>query len=287
MSGSYYVRTKRGDVHIKDDINIENVFLRIPGVVSVNHSDTLEDVLDRYSDVSGLDKEDLSYKMTPKDHIALAEIILEFCGETEGVYTMEGAAIIKDNKCVILQGDSLAGKSRTAYELKKSYSIGGDDSVLLRIFGQKLEFVGGNRHSAPKFWHDNKEYTDFGENAVADLEVVAVIKLKTVYTPNSDKYILQKLSPDNLQFLLWSWVSSKSRSVGSYLKDMEYPLPSLDTNELSKKRLNFCKEASYVPFYFYEGGVENLSSIISMLIKDADHIKEAAYAINYKDSRLK
>jgi hypothetical protein len=282
MTGSYYVHTKRGDVYISDQIDKNYIFLRIPGVISAKHSKSLEDVLERYTKIAGLEKEDLLYKMQAKDNIVLANSLLAFCGENSGIYTMEGAAIAKGNKCVILQGDSLAGKSRTAYELREFYNIGGDDSILLKILGQKLEFVGGNRYSYPKIWHDNGGYVNFGKTAAADLEVVGIIKLKTVYNPKDNKCILQKLSYDNLQFLMWSWVSSNSRGVGGYLGEIEYPLPSLDTNELAKKRIKFCNEASYVPFYFYEGGINTLSNIISMLLKEEDPLKKAIPYVHFK-----
>lgn len=274
---SYHLHTKRGDVFIREDSDESIINRRIPGVELISKSERLEDILDRYSEVSGISKEELLKYDSPNSEITLAESLLRLYGEMNGMYEMEGAVIASDGKCVILEGDSLAGKSRATYELSQFYDIGADDSIIITMEDGKLKFIGGNRFSHGKRWHSKNEWVDFGQTALSDLEVYAVIKFKLVYYPEEGKFIIDRLTENNLQFLMWQWISSKARDTDGYLGNMEYPLPSLDNQELAKERLDFCREAKKTPFYFYEGGIDILAKLISIIF-------EGKNPIEYKDS---
>lgn len=261
------VITKRGNFTIRGSVNPESIFHRIPGVIDISNSEKEEDVVFRYSGISGIPYSRLESILDSKpsaeeDVITLASQLMDYEGQKKGIYDLEGATLFKETGAVILVGETLSGKSLAAYQLRNNYYVGGDKKALITIQDNKVYFVGGNRYSFPKRWHS--EYSlrliDFGQNSVSSVEVLGFIRYKHA---NAANYIANELGSDTLRYLLWPWVSKSIRGVGSYLGNMEFPLPSLDTEELSVKRLRFTSEvANITPLWFFEGSVSDLDAFL-------------------------
>ncbi len=272
------VETKRGSVYTyKVELAKEKLYKKLPAVTRLisgargsNLEDILssEDIIRKIADLGRISEKEIYNRIkSESDLLELIDLGLEAYGQEKGIYSIEGVAVIRDKKAVILLGQSRAGKSTAAYYLKDYFSIGGDEHLLLTYKDNTPYFIGGNRYSFTKPWNKNKGIVDFGEDSNLEAQIVGFVTLKlNNFMDSKDKVIISKEEPDHLTYTLNDLTSQKIRGINKYLGQIEFPLPSVDSESTAINRVEFCKKIKYVPFIFYEGNEINLKAVVEDLL---------------------
>jgi hypothetical protein len=215
----------------------------------------------------------------PKENIAhIISYLLQNPYQQEGMYYFHGAAIAKEANGVLLLGNSLAGKSTVSFTLAESgYSHLGDEAIIIGNISPKI--LAGNKYVA----FDNKtveDYPNIFRNMTLGSDksskgksygVINTIKQEpdlcavTFLKLGGSKEIFSKLNTDWATIRLYEETSRIIRGVG-YTVATKYPLDSLDTFDISKRRLEYCEHiAQKIPIYQLAGSLDFIVERIKYL----------------------
>ena len=205
----------------------------------------------------------------------MLEPILERLYEERGAYAAFSACVSRDGKGIMILGEKASGKSTLSFELsrKHGFSLIGDERCLLSgrhqpyiIGGNRLmvlrndilerEGFGGERAS------ENKAFIEPSEMGICvesgDVPIAHCFETKLSKNPS-----LRHYSQRDAALKLAKTLSRGIRGFDSIMLDFDYQVPSLDADELSRKRIGFAKLISRsAQFDEIRGDIEYLTSMI-------------------------
>ncbi|OGM26730.1 hypothetical protein A3D00_04740 [Candidatus Woesebacteria bacterium RIFCSPHIGHO2_02_FULL_38_9] len=206
-----------------------------------------------------------------EDIVTVIDYCLEYLRQKIGIYCVHGSAVnYKGLGILILGGVSGLGKTTLALNLctEKKAAFIGDEKILL----QNDRLIGGvKRIVYNKQWLYKSTPKEKIKNMhIEDKET----KLELVIQPNIfskgkgiEIDLLDKLKAN---FHIYEEMSRKIRGVSRRISNFTYPLMSLDSYEISKKRSEYAKSLSEnVPFYSIKGNInEVMNQIVDILSKN-------------------
>ena len=265
------VRVISTNTIINEIINNEFLYSYIPSVEVLEESNNYDAEI-RINNSNNnnliLDYPNIVYEfktLNIKDLVALIEYVLERSRQEKGIVCIHGAAFVKDNFLYISFGMTTGiGKSTLAIELSKDkdnkfYS---DEKILIDLkngisVGRlSKQYISNDKWS--KLYKD-KEYID-----ISNIPEKINYKVKMFIEPvicDQKEYIFNKWSKDKFLWHIYEESSRKIRGTSRIFFDNTLPAPSLDTKELSIKRLELLKEFILnVDAYYYKGNIDNIKS---------------------------
>ena len=204
-----------------------------------------------------------------KDVITLIEYVFERAREEKGIICIHGAGCIYKGKLVIMWGGTTGmGKTTLALELSKNGEFYSDEKILIDL--NRSMGVGHikNQYISNDYWrkkyNTNDAYKSLSNNDKDDYEIGLLIH---PIICDSKTYVLDKWGIDKFTWHLYEESSRKIRGTSRVFFNNTYPALSLDTFELSSKRLELIKEftKSIIGIY-YNGNIEGILKEIDKLI---------------------
>lgn len=264
------------DSIINEIINNEFLYSYIPSVEVLNSSkkyDAVININESNKNNLVLDYPNIIYeykKLNVKDLIALIEYILERSRQEKGIICIHGAGFIRNDCLYISFGMTTGiGKSTLALELSKegSNKFYSDEKILIDLnkgisVGRiSKQYVSNDKWSSI---HKNKEYIDI-DNISDKIDYKIKLFIEPVLCEQKE-YVLNKWSKDKFLWQIYEESSRKIRGTSRIFFDNTYPVQSLDTEELSIKRLNLLKKfISNIDAYYYKGNIKNIKKQFDIL----------------------
>lgn len=213
-----------------------------------------------------------SIKMNVKDIITLLEFVFERARQEKGIICIHGAAAIVNDKAVVCWGPATGmGKTSLALEISKGHNFYSDEKVLIDL---NLGCTAGGisrQYLSTNYWKEK-----FGDKNY--LIHPNIISTKTNYPISlfvygilcdQEKPFYEKWKSSKFFWHLYEESSRKIRGTSRMFFNFSYPIQSLDTHELSTKRLDLIKKfTDKYPTIYYKGDINTISSgIISFMNK--------------------
>ena len=200
-----------------------------------------------------------------KDMIAFIEYILERARLEYGIICIHGAGAVINNELIISWGTTTGmGKTTLALELAKNGSIYSDEKILIDLNAMKSVGRIKYQYISNDYWK-NKEGDDYFKE-MGNISLKEEYPIKLFVQPiicDSANYTLDEWNKDKFLWHIYEETSRKIRGTSRIVFDNTYPVISLDTLELAKKRLELLKEfTSKVKAIYYKGNIDNILEII-------------------------
>lgn len=207
-----------------------------------------------------------------REIVALMGYLLERCRQERGVYTISGSAVGKrDRGLLIFGGASGLGKTSLAAKLCSEFGffLLADERVLLaqvRSRGERpsayiLGGVGEPAFNKPaSLYQIDKGLAEIG---TAISKRTAPCKLLLAIQPlicKEGSLGVDRWDEDKADWHFYEELSRKIRGVSRRIHNLTYPLPPLDTLDISKRRAVFSWQvAQTVPFYSIAGDLTKVA----------------------------
>lgn len=208
-------------------------------------------------------------KYNEKDMVSIIEFLLERLRQERGYYCMHSSSVTIKNRGVIIWGwASGLGKTRLILNLVQNFGANffSDEKTLIDFKNNLM--VGGVQHAylSKNYFrdvHQNKEFL----NLAANCKPAEIAFLVYPQVSESEKIYIEKWSSEKLDWHLYEELSRKIRATSRRLFENEFPVTSLDTHILSKKRSAAVKNfALRIPCYYICGTEKQISEKILKLI---------------------
>ncbi len=185
--------------------------------------------------------------------------IFEFLNEEQGLFGLHAAAIVKDDKAMLLMGKGYTGKTTLAMDLSmnRGYKFMGDERILLD--GATSRVVAGNSMLSPRTDMIHKMFRSVERSMglkydkndpkqifvrPSDVGIKCADKpadiTKIIFTnivPNGRKAKFHEKKNIDAKIELLQNISYYIRGVGSCIAHCMYALPSLDNSKLTDARM--------------------------------------------------
>lgn len=193
------------------------------------------------------------------DIATISEYFLEKKRQKKGVYCLHSSTAIVNQKAIIFWGGATGiGKTTFAKETFKSLrgSLLFDEKTLVDFVSQRV--IGGiiadcKTKNIKAFKNTEKSYP--------------IAFFIFPHLERQGQPIIKKWNPQMFNWHLYEEVSRKIRGVSRRINNLSYPLPSLDTFQLSQKRVKLVKFLTKTISCFYlEGSVREAIKIIGKKI---------------------
>ena len=207
-----------------------------------------------------------------KDVLALSEYLMERARQEKRVYNLHSSTVNRDDSCVIIHGASRSGKTAIALYGMLSGDIEFLTNERTLIDLKRKRVVGGCRLLDVQKYH-HEMFPQIGSIGALNLGDFPdrEFEVRAIVYPSIDtglkQLIIEERDMASAEWLLYPEFTSRIRGVNRRMFNLTYPLDSLDTKDLSRRRLadldTFLVD---VPFYFVRGEVEDiLGFIVSQL----------------------
>ena len=209
-----------------------------------------------------------SENISPEDVITIVDYIYEAKRNTNGIYTLNSSVCIyQDSNGVILFGGSTAmGKTTLVRHMSSQddFSMYSDDKVLLDLNGLKIingsKYIHLNKTSLITEFNEAQDYVE-----LKDVENTGDVKISLfVYGYLTQGFSEHEIWPkEKFAWHIYEAVTKRIRGVTRRIGNGLLALPSIDTYELSKKRINdINKLCDSVQCLFIKDSPENVTNII-------------------------
>lgn len=199
-----------------------------------------------------------------------------------GIYHLHGSAVSRNGKGVLILGHEDYGKSRIALKLclDHRFSLNGDEGVLVNHEKRVINGVHLVQMSKDKIKHNfpdkriNKQgFNEERDKIILDSKEIGIFSLprsKISYIfyghvcPYSPRFV--SIEEGDARRKFFENASENIRGHGYALLDIDSPYPSLDTEDLAKKRMAFVKDfikAGQIEVYTIRNTLENICKNIS------------------------
>lgn len=202
-----------------------------------------------------------------KDILAFSEYILERKRQEKGIYNLHSSTVGKGDSCFIIHGASKSGKTMISLnsDLRKNLEFLVNERSLIDMENKKM--VGGCKLLDIEDYHKNSFPELNGKEELRLDEINSGYKIKGIIYPSIDngqkEAIIEKKDSFSSEWMLYPEFTARVRGANKRMFDFSYPLDSLDTKELARKRTDdlrkFLKE---VPLYFVKGSIDDISDFI-------------------------
>lgn len=185
------------------------------------------------------------------DVIVVAEYMLERQRQEDGIYTIHSSCVCKNGQAILLIGNLTGcGKTSTAIYLaqKFGYSVFSDEKTLIDL--ENMTVVG----QIKKIFVEPKTFAALPESfrkTVRKEESIRKLppqKIAFMVTPivaqKTTKTSINKYSSDQLRWTLYEEVSKDIRLINGAIFNFSFPLNSLDSFKIAKRRLVAANKAS-------------------------------------------
>lgn len=187
--------------------------------------------------------------------------------EKYGIYCLNSATASQNSTAVTFWGGATnLGKTSSMLELvmERGFDFYSDERTLLCL--NKNSVVGGSRAVAtrkPVLKERTKESNEFYHCTPAEGSKDLGLMVYPHLDHGLKKPIAYPFSPKDFHWLLSREFGVNIRGAIKYIDDYSYPLPSIDTQELSEKRTSETKKfTTEVPCYYFQGSLSQISSFI-------------------------
>ena len=205
-----------------------------------------------------------------RDIVSLCEYLLERSRqEKSGIYSLNSSTASK-NGCAIIffAGATNSGKTSSMLELVKNHGFNFycDEHSLIDLSNKKI--VGGSRSIATRKGILKDELSNDSEFYLKDFDYASKNTSLFIY-PHLDhglkKSIHNQFSPLDFHWLLSKEFGGVIRGIVKFTDNFKYPLPSLDTQELSEERVKrTIKFTQDVPCYYFQGSLKQLAEFVKI-----------------------
>ncbi len=209
-----------------------------------------------------------SKNISPEDVITIVDYIYEAQRNANGIYTLNSSVCTyQGSKGVILFGGSTAmGKTTLVRHMsgQDNFSMYSDDKVLLDLNGLKIingsKYIHLNKTSLITEFSEARDYVELN-----DVENTGDVKISLfVYGYLTQDFSEHEIwSKEKFAWHMYEAVTKRIRGVTRRIANGLLALPSIDTQELSKKRINdVYKLCDNVQCLFIKDSPENVTNII-------------------------
>ncbi len=203
-----------------------------------------------------------------RDVLALSDYLLERVRQEEGIYNLHSSTVGKGDLCIVIYGASKSGKTVISIEASQNHGLDflTNERTLIDLEAKKI--VGGCSllDIAPYHW---KAFPKLNGKTELRLEKLGDKRpiIKGIVYPSIDsgqtEIIVDQKDLVGTEWLLYPEFTSRIRGVNKRMFNFSYPLDSLDTKDLARKRMrDLCRFVKKVPFYFVRGKKEAISEFI-------------------------
>jgi len=262
----------------------------IPNSEVISHSDNIDfclNVVDseefsfEFKNQEAILSGEFNLELTFRSIVVTAEYCLNYVRQLHNEYVINGSAVSKGKKGIILIGNiSGLGKTTTTVNLctKNNFKFIADDKVLVN---NKFEVMGGAR-----YLHFNKQDlfksldTKFNNLDTDGLsQFIEIDKGKStikafvipILIQGIQETSVQAVSLEEKKYILYELFTRKIRGCTLRLYDFNYPLQSIDTHKLSLQRSKFVNElANKVDLYMIKGNLPGITNAIQEIVTMKD-----------------
>lgn len=202
------------------------------------------------------------------DLVTVIDYCLEYKRQQEGIYTVSGSAISKNGNGILILG-SISGLGKTTLALNMCYSLGykfiGDEKILL----QEDNIIGGIKTiQFNKAWLDESIPKDFEQKlSIEDKTTKISLIIQPSISKDSSSLEIEKWDILKTNFHLYEELTRKIRGISRRISNYNYPLVSIDTENISLLRSEFSNKISKsADTYSIKGNLNNVMERINSLI---------------------
>lgn len=217
-------------------------------------------------------KEDLS----PRDIVSLGEYLLERKRqERSGYYSLSSSTASKgDNAVTFFGGATNLGKTSSMLELVQNYAYDffSDEKTVIDL--DRKTVVGGSqsiptRKNTIKEKINGKNNSSFQKLNHKDLGIKQASLFIYPHIDNGlENPIFYQFNSLDFHWVLTREFSGIIRGVVRLIDNFTYPVPSIDTLELSKLRVKRTKKfTEEVPCFYYQGSTKQISKFVDNFLK--------------------
>lgn len=275
-SGGVTIKIDINEKKFEDIVNDEFFYAYIPDVRISNNLQNSYDAEIKIIE-SLIDNIEFNYpiiifkskKMNTKDVISLIEFVFERARQEKGIICIHGASAIVSNKAIICWGPATGmGKTTLALELSKKGYFYSDEKVLIDL--NNATTIGGisRQYLSNTYWKNKFGNQDYiVHNNTASKQRYEIFLFVYGIICNQNNYIYDNWEDFKFFWHLYEESSRKIRGTSRLFFDFSYPVPSLDTYELSVKRLELIKTfVKKVKSVYYKGSTKIISDKINSLL---------------------
>jgi len=208
--------------------------------------------------------------------------------QENGLYHLHGSSVSRGGKSILLLGPEDYGKSRIALQMcfENGFKLNGDEKMVIDSkLGRVIE--GGNlvqmseekiRHYFSRLSIHEKDKNIERDKSVFDAEELGIFKLpgdqvKMIVYGHVCPYVPRfvKLEEGYARRKFYECLSENIRGHGHVLMDLDSSFPSLDTDKLAMRRVEFTKKFisdSAVTAYSARDSLENISYKLSHVFEN-------------------
>lgn len=207
------------------------------------------------------------------DIIVVAEYLLEKLRQENNFGTIHSSAVYKKKSGILLIGNLTGiGKTSTSIKLSRDYNfnIYSDEKTILNF--DTFEMAGQTK----AVWLCKKTEKALGLKQTKKIKITKTkdISILLFIIPmvisNCKNVKVIKYSKPQFKWMLYEEISKDIRAINGLVFNFTYPLSSLDTQILSKKRETFAEKVSQeIPCYLIQGPLMDVSTKINQLFEQS------------------
>ena len=242
--------------HIPSAIVITEIMEKFDASLLIKNSEKFDVVLQYPNIVCGQPKE-----ADIRGLIALIGYILERANNEKGVYSIHSSVITKNGKAVVLFGGTTnLGKTSIAKRASEKFGWSFYSDEMAIIDSEDGKIIAGGKVAT-----NSDSFEDFNLSETKEtFEIIGFVH------PHIDNGLnkIEKWNSDKFFWHLKEEFARKVRGGSKAINFFSYPLDSLDTFDISKKRLSFAKNFSEkILCYEIRGTPEFVSERITEIFK--------------------
>lgn len=203
-----------------------------------------------------------------KDIVSIAELLLEFLRQRNGIYCMHSSAVTRRGQGVIFWGwASGLGKTRLALDLARrfGFDLFSDEKTLLDLRGGRM--IGGVSSAYLSKSYFKKRYKNNFHDFMAQSTGTRIAFLVYPQVMDAKKIFAEKWDNEKLDWHLYEELSRKIRAISRRLFNNTVPVTSLDTANIAEKRSSAVKKfAKLLPCYYMRGTEKQIADRIARLL---------------------
>ncbi len=214
------------------------------------------------------------HQFNSTDIIVVAEYLLEYLRQKEGICTIHSSSIYKKGKAILFF-INLTGAGKTSLSLylnqKYEFNLFSDEKTLVDLKRAKLKGQSKKLFVTQRVKTLLKNENMCLENALT-IKKVRPKKLSFFIMPvivaGTNKVKMYRLTPSQLRWYLYEEFSKDIRLVNGAICEFSHPLPSLDNIKLSNtRRILVNRLSQQVPAYFVLGNLKNIADSVNQIFE--------------------
>lgn len=205
-------------------------------------------------------------KFNTKDLISLAEYILERLRQEKGIICIHGAGVVINNNLLVSWGTATGiGKTSLALSLAEdNNSFYSDEKILVDL--KRMKVIGGisKQYISNDYWRDllgNEKYYSRDNSFMQKSYDIGLFVQPLI--AEAKEYQVDFWKSDKFFWHLYEESSRKIRGTSRMFFNNTYPIESLDTEFLAKKRIFLVKKfTKKIQAIYYKGNCNNAKKVI-------------------------